>query len=158
MSTDNFKVTKDEKTGLYGYIDKNGNWVIQPTYRSVSDFSGGADGVAIVDNKAIINSKGEVVFSLKSWSNEIVSSLSGKYEYKSYYTYYMTFNEDGTFEFKETSSYSSSTSKGKYTIKGSEIIISDYKYFGTFYSEGTYDFSKNGNVITIGDYTWILSE
>ena len=149
---------KDEKTGLYGYIDKNGNWVIQPTYRSVSDFSGGADGVAIVDNKAIINSKGEVVFSLKSWSNEIVSSLSGKYEYKSYYTYYMTFNEDGTFEFKETSSYSSSTSKGKYTIKGSEIIISDYKYFGTLYSEGTYDFSKNGNVITIGDYTWILSE
>ena len=70
----------------------------------------------------------------------------------------MTFNEDGTFEFKEVASYSSSTSKGKYTIKGSEIIISEYNYFGTLYSEGTYDFYKDGNTITIGNYTWILSE
>lgn len=54
---------KDAQTGLYGFIDINGEWVIQPQYKSVTDFSDGEDSVAIVDDNTIINSKGEIIFT-----------------------------------------------------------------------------------------------
>ena len=58
---------QDTTTSLYGYIDLQGNWVIQPLYNSVTDFSGeGDDAVAVVNNNTIINRKGEVIFTIAS--------------------------------------------------------------------------------------------
>lgn len=55
---------KDSETGLFGFIDLQGNWVIQPLYDSVTDFSEhNGSAYAIVNGTTIINNKGEIVFS-----------------------------------------------------------------------------------------------
>ncbi len=57
---------KDSETGLFGFIDLQGNWVIQPQYKNVTDFSEyGNDAYAIVDDVTVINKKGEIVFTAK---------------------------------------------------------------------------------------------
>lgn len=58
---------QDTETNLFGFIDLEGNWVIQPQYEaeSVTDFSGeGDNAIAVVNGNTIINRKGEVVFSI----------------------------------------------------------------------------------------------
>ncbi len=55
---------QDTETGLFGYIDLTGNWVIPAQYESVTDFYGeGDDAVAVVNGDTVINRKGEVIFS-----------------------------------------------------------------------------------------------
>ena len=55
---------QDTETGLFGFIDINGNWVIEPQYQNVTDFfEYGNDAYAVVDDLTIINSKGETVFT-----------------------------------------------------------------------------------------------
>jgi len=55
---------KSATSGLYGYVDLEGNWVIEPKYTSACDFYGkGDDAVAVVNGNTIINKKGETVFS-----------------------------------------------------------------------------------------------
>jgi hypothetical protein len=49
----------------YGFIDKNGNMVIQPKYSEADDFSDGLASVAIDKKYGYINTKGEVVVELK---------------------------------------------------------------------------------------------
>lgn len=57
-------IAVDTKTELYGYIDIQGNWVIEPQYTEVTDFWGeGDDAVAVVNGDTVINRKGEVIFS-----------------------------------------------------------------------------------------------
>ena len=146
---------KDEKTGLFGFININGEWAIEPQFQSVTDFSNGYNPVAVVDGKAVINSRGEVLYSVDDWSNEVVSSLDGKYVYN---TYSITFTEDGSLMMKETNSAGSMWVTGAYSIKGTEITISGISSYIWPYRTGTYDFHKNGNKITIGKYTWTLSE
>ena len=58
---------KDTKTGLYGYIDIYGNWVIEAKYNSVTDFYGtGIDAVATVDGNTVINQSGEVLYQVSN--------------------------------------------------------------------------------------------
>ena len=57
---------EDPETGLFGFIDLNGNWVIEPQYKNVTDFSEyNGEAYAVVDETTIINSKGKVVFTTK---------------------------------------------------------------------------------------------
>lgn len=57
-------IAVDTKTELYGYIDIQGNWVIEPQYTEATDFWGeGDDAVAVVNGNTVINRKGEVIFS-----------------------------------------------------------------------------------------------
>ena len=55
---------QNTETGLFGFIDINGNWVIEPQYQNVTDFfEYGDDAYAVVNNLTIINSKGETIFT-----------------------------------------------------------------------------------------------
>lgn len=55
---------KDPETGLFGFIDLQGNWVIQPQYQNATDFSEvGNEAYAVVNNVTVINKKGEVIFT-----------------------------------------------------------------------------------------------
>ena len=57
---------KDTETGLFGYIDLEGNWAMDPQYTSATDFCD-IDGVAVVNNgKTIIDSKGNIVLTLET--------------------------------------------------------------------------------------------
>lgn len=61
-----FVIAKDTQSGLFGYVDINtGEWAINPQYQSVTDFRGeGAESVAVVNGNTIINTRGEVVFTI----------------------------------------------------------------------------------------------
>jgi hypothetical protein len=61
-----YVIAKDTQSGLFGYVDINtGEWAIQPKYKSVTDFRGdGAESVAVVNSNTIINTRGEVVFTI----------------------------------------------------------------------------------------------
>ena len=60
---------KDTATGLYGFIDINGNWAIQPQYQSVTNFSDGENAIAVAEGSTMINIKGETVFSTVTTQN-----------------------------------------------------------------------------------------
>ena len=58
-------IARDTTTGLYGYIDLQGNWAIQPQYDQVTDFhERGDNAVAVVNGNTIINRNGEVIFTI----------------------------------------------------------------------------------------------
>lgn len=62
---------RDAENDLFGFIDMSGNWVIQPQYRDVSDFYGeGDNAVAVADHNTIINSKGDIIFTIVSEDEE----------------------------------------------------------------------------------------
>lgn len=80
------QVNGEEK---YGYIDKKGNFIIQPVYTSAGNFN---DGVAVVygDNKyEVINVKGKVLFktdgSINDFHNGMAAFSDPKYKYLSGY-------------------------------------------------------------------------
>lgn len=55
----------EEKTRKWGYINKSGEWLIQPQFDKVYDFK---NGFAIIENKGqmgFINKKGEIVIDAK---------------------------------------------------------------------------------------------
>ena len=58
-------IARDTETGLYGYIDIQGNWVIPPQYNEATDFHVyGDNAVAVVNNNTIINRNGDVIFTI----------------------------------------------------------------------------------------------
>ena len=62
----------------YGFIDKNGNWVIPPTHVFAYDFSEGLAPVRTADDRAgFINKKGEIAIPLQySWTNAFCHGLA----------------------------------------------------------------------------------
>jgi len=148
---------EDTDTGLWGYIDPNGNWKIQPEYFITSAFS--EDGYATVNNRLVINTEGEVILSPKGWTNEIITKLSGTYKYTGdgYSTWYLTFEENGELRITEDMDIVGATwSYGEYKIKGGSLIISDIGYSGCpgIMKDGTYPFRKEGDSIFIDTYEW----
>lgn len=61
-----YVIAKDPNSGLFGYVDLiNGEWAIQPQYKSVTNFKGdGEESVAVVNGNTIINTSGQVVFTI----------------------------------------------------------------------------------------------
>ncbi len=49
----------DKATKLWGYVDPQGNWVIEPQYKNASAFT--EDGYASVNNTIIIDTSGQIV-------------------------------------------------------------------------------------------------
>ncbi len=60
-------IARDDETNMYGFIDIDGKWVIEPTFVSACDFYGeGEDAVAVVNNNTIIDRTGKVIYSIGS--------------------------------------------------------------------------------------------
>ncbi len=148
---------KDATSGMWGYIDTAGTWRIKPQYSSATPFS--KDGYASVNDKIIINTYGNIVLSPTGYKNELISSLSGKFKYKGgTFDYYMEFTEDGEVEFTESmGSTGSSWITGKYSIKGTSLVISEigsYKYYPGIEGNGTYPFYMDGKDIVVNGTKW----
>lgn len=58
---------KDDTTGLYGFVDKNDNWKIDPKYIKAYDFVKGYACVYDDAGCSIINSKDEIQFTKNGW-------------------------------------------------------------------------------------------
>lgn len=59
-------VAKDKTNGKYGYIDKNGEWIISPRYNTAGVFcENNGVIVAVVDNNTIIDCEGNVVYQIE---------------------------------------------------------------------------------------------
>jgi hypothetical protein len=147
---------KDTATGLYGFIDINGNWAIQPQYVSATDFSDGENSIAVVDGKIMINDKGEVICSFGGETNEIITSLSGTYRYDPGYgfSYTLVFHADGTLKVKEyLAGYTTYT--GQYVVKGSEIVLYGFGS-SALLKNGTYPLIMDENSITFNSLTYTL--
>ena len=56
---------QDTESGLYGFIDMKGNWVIKPQYQSATDMHSYYDGeyhfVAVVNDSTIVDSSGNII-------------------------------------------------------------------------------------------------
>lgn len=61
-----YVIAQDTESGLFGYVDiKTGEWAIQPKFQSVTDFRGdGEKSVAVVNGNTIINTSGQIVFTI----------------------------------------------------------------------------------------------
>ncbi len=157
---------QDAESGMWGYMDTKGNWVIQPQYVSATAFT--EDGYATVNSRIIIDTNGDVVLAPSSWYAESVSSLSGKFRYTgSDHTgsqiddsYYLTLTEDGNITCKQyIAALGSEEYVGTYEINGKLITIdadfdSVFCYFP--FTEGTYSLTFDGTNLTIGDTQWTL--
>ena len=139
---------EDVESGLWGYIDPYGNWVIQPQYSSAGRFS--EDGYAVINNKIVIDTTGKVVLSPEGWKNEVVTSLSGKYRLKENTSFYLSFSENGNLKGGEYGiEY-----KGTYTIKGSTLIISDFNKYTFVLTDGNHSFVLEGDALIIDGKEW----
>ena len=149
----------DAETGFWGYIDARGNWLIKPQYTSAKSFT--EEGLAVVNDKIVIDVKGRVVISPAGWKNEIVTELNGKYKYQSSSNsgsdFYLTFTAGG--EVKYTESYGSLGSTwvdGTYEIKGAKLIIDEVgsRFGWPIKGDGEHTIRKEGDKLIIDDTVW----
>lgn len=140
-------VAMDAESESWGYINPQGEWVIQPQYTSARPF--GTDGYAIVNNIAVIDEQGKLVLAPAGYSIESVSTLDGKYEYeKNGARASLTFDGNKV-SYYEYSAYWDSSWEGTYTIKGGKITFEGEYSIGALRTGQSYSFSKNGDTIII---------
>ncbi len=149
----------DTDSGLWGYIDPNGKWVIKPQYSAAKSFT--ADGLAVVNDKIVIDMAGRVVISPKGWKNEIVTELNGKYKYQSSSNsgtdFYLTFTANGDVKFTESyGSLGSTWNEGSYEIKGGVLIVDEVgsRFGWPIKGDGEHEFRKEGDTIIIDGTVW----
>ena len=141
-------------SGLWGYVDPYGNWKIKPQYNNVTTFS--YDGLAVVDDLIVINTKGEVVLDISDTVD--IYPLEGKYKSSGgYSSLYLTFSRDGTVVSTESGYGYTSNKTGTYELHGDSLIIDDFGYTAVL-SEGTHTFEKSGKNIYIDGNLWALVE
>ncbi len=86
MVSDNGYIVMQEKAGLYGYVDKNGKWIIEPQFSFANTFK---NGFALVEQ----NGKYGIIDEVGKWVCE------PKYQYMEYggdYTFYRADIDDET--------------------------------------------------------------
>ncbi|MBR2353301.1 MAG: WG repeat-containing protein [Clostridia bacterium] len=152
---------RDAETGYWGYIDVTGEWKIQPKFYKATSFS--EDGYAIINDKVVIDTNGNVVLAPSSYKHEVenISSLSGTYRLStsSDIKYYLIFDEDKNITVKQSISGSYFTKKGTYELSGSKITFNNFSLSATLpLSNGVHTFQKEGNTIIIDGQSWILVE
>lgn len=141
-------VAMDAESESWGYINAQGQWVIQPQYTSARPFA--SDGYAVVNDIAVIDEEGKLVLAPAGYSVESVTSLEGKYDYDyGNWTVYLTFNGNEV-SYYQASSYSTTSWKGTYVIKGGKITFEGNPTYGDILCCGkSYSFSAMGDTITI---------
>ena len=97
----NGKITYAKKNDKIGFIDKEGNWIIEPTYDKVRAFVNGLAPVSLDKNWGYINTSGEIVIPFEYRDAEI-------------------FSEDGLAPVKADDLWGFIDTKGK--------LVIDYKY------------------------------
>ena len=142
----------DRQTGLWGYIDPYGNWVIKAQYRYARPFS--KDGYAIVDSSVIINTSGKVVLAPDGWSNENYTTLNGTYTHATDSSLMMIFFNDGTMVLDKSYSKRECT----YQLNGGIIVFPDmgYSASGIFEEKTEYvicEMMSSGS-LWINGYLW----
>lgn len=141
---------RDMTSGLWGYINSEGEWVIQPAYTSATEFF--EDGYAVVNSKVIIDTDGKTVLSPEGCENTIVTKLSGQYKFEFPHGDYMTitFNEDGSGTYRENVTGYRMES---YTLLGSTIQLNGKRSFMYFINRGVeYSFAVEGENIIIDGF------
>ena len=150
---------QDANSGYWGYVNTKGEWAIKPQFYSAGIFS--SDGYAVINEKIVIDTEGNIVVAPAGWVNSIVVSLSGTYStsINSYY-YYLTFTEDGIVTIEERTSGFSRKREGNYQLLGSTLTVTDMgAFYGSpFSGDGVYSFRKEGNTIYIDDTSWSLRQ
>ena len=59
-------IAQDSQSGLYGYINTDGDWVIEAQFQNVTDFYGeGDNAVAVVNKNTVINRNGDIIFTIE---------------------------------------------------------------------------------------------
>lgn len=144
---------QDAASGKWGYIDTQGNWMIQPQYTSVTAFS--SDGYATVNDTIVIDSDGKVVLS----PAKAETNLSGKYKCQDGMgnSYYLTFTTDGAVTYQAT--YSTPVT-GRYQTQGASLTIFDMgkTLSSMMKGDGIYSFRQYGGKLYIDDQGWTLCE
>ncbi|MBE6654514.1 MAG: WG repeat-containing protein [Ruminococcaceae bacterium] len=141
-------------SGLWGYVDPYGTWKIKPQYNKVTTFS--YDGLAVVDDLIVINTKGKVVLDISDTGD--IYPLEGKYKRSgAYSSLYLTFSKDGTVVSTESGYGYTSNKTGSYELHGDSLIIDDFGYTAVL-SEGTHTFEKSGDNIYIDGNLWVRVE
>ena len=147
----------DAESECWGYINAQGQWVIQPQFASARPF--GADGYAVVNDMVVIDEGGKVILAPSGYSIESVNTLEGKYDYDyGDWTVYLTFSGNEV-SYYQASSYWTTSWSGTYVIKGGKIIFEGNPTYGDILCCGqTYSFKKNGDVIYINEKRATLVE
>ncbi len=124
----------DEKEG---YIDGEGNWIIQPTFNSAYNFQGDYARVVLNNgNRAIINKSGGIVFTLpEGWYG--YGFVEGMIRFR---------NNDRKYGFYN--------SKGEIVIEGKYDYLYDFtEGLANFEVDGEYGFiNKNDQIVIFPDY------
>lgn len=150
----------DETSGFWGYIDTKGNWQIEPQFSVARSFT--TDGYAVVNDKFVIDTKGNIVIAPDNWNPKTIEiTFDHTYTRSDGNEYYrIKFYDDGTIKMSngyyglgEILSFS-----GEYSLQGSKFIVSmpsmNIKFFVTGNS-GTYSiYSDNGHLFIDG-YKWL---
>jgi plasmid maintenance system killer protein len=58
-------IDKSSNPGVYGFIDKEGNWIIEPKYEATGDFHSGVCSVRVNKSWGLINKEGKVLIEPK---------------------------------------------------------------------------------------------
>ncbi len=113
----------DSEAGMWGYIDPQGNWVIEPQFGSAGSF--GPDGYATVNRNIVIDRTGEAILAVPGWGEEMPTTLNGTYRSPSdtYGAYdIIEFGEDGKMTFRHY------ISSGTYTYSSDTYTITGYAF------------------------------
>ncbi|WP_409347190.1 WG repeat-containing protein [Paenibacillus sp. MBLB4367] len=161
--------------GIYGFIDRSGNWVIDPQYRSIHGFSeglavvtvdtpdGNLEGYIDKTGKSVIDPTFTVASSFHEGlgvvtnvqGSEIVTSYidkSGKPAIPKRYTYGFSFNEGLAAVL--TGNFQGTMRLGFIDREGNEVVSPSYQgnfLFGQYFSEGLSPVTKDGETYSYID-------
>ena len=146
---------KDAQSGLWGYIDPYGNWVIEPKYNSANPF--GADGYAVVNDSTVIDAEENIILAPKS-SVTSETDVIGKYK-NGIYT--ITLSADGSLLYYISPSYGSYSYTGTFEIKNGKLVVSGIGYTTYWginpagsYQDGAHTIQKVGDDLYINGVKW----
>lgn len=130
---------KDASTGLWGYIDKKGNYVVQPNYYNVFPFSEGLATVQTEDGYySFINKNGAIVIENKyktvdkRFHNEVVGFKNGLAYVENPDNIYMLIDRNGNIVKEEKINTSEYIYNGHLIVRGNRIYNNQYEVINEF--------------------------
>jgi len=151
---------KDEATGLWGYINPQGEWMIQPQYTDALPF--GTDGYTTVDYTTVIDTKGNNVLEPLTIN---ATDLIGTYAKGTGDE--VAFFEDGRVRYSYYGGYEPCHFWGDYTIQSGKLVISNMKSISWLDGldpnrgsdqNGEHAIQKDGDDLIINGERWTKSK